>query len=173
NDMFGTDMTIGADTALHRITEAIDALHSTASSHQRSFVVEVMGRNCGYLALMAALATGANWAFVPENPPQVDDWEAVLQRMLRAGRDLGRRSNMVVVAEGARDRHGNPITADHVRRVLEDGLGEDTRVTILGHVQRGGSPSGFDRNLATLCGYHAVHELLRLRPDEEPRLIGI
>ncbi|HSK22267.1 MAG TPA: 6-phosphofructokinase [Egicoccus sp.] len=173
NDMFGTDMTIGADTALHRITEAIDALHSTASSHQRSFVVEVMGRNCGYLALMSALATGANWAFVPENPPQVDDWEAVLQRMLRAGRELGRRSNMVVVAEGARDRHGNPITADHVRRVLEEGLGEDTRVTILGHVQRGGSASAFDRNLATQCGYHAVHELLRLAPDEAPKLIGI
>lgn len=173
NDMFGTDMTIGADTALHRITEAIDALHSTASSHQRSFVVEVMGRNCGYLALMAALATGANWAFVPENPPQTDDWEAVLQRMLRAGRDLGRRSNMVVVAEGARDRNGTPITADRVRRVLEEGLGEDTRVTILGHVQRGGSASAFDRNLATQCGYHAVHELLRLAPDEEPKLIGI
>lgn len=173
NDMFGTDMTIGADTALHRITEAIDAIHSTAASHQRSFVVEVMGRNCGYLALMAALATGANWAFVPENPPQVDDWEAVLQRMLRSGRDLGRRSNLVVVAEGARDRYGTPITADHVRRVLEEGLGEDTRVTILGHVQRGGAASAFDRNLATQCGYHAVHELLRLGADEEPKLIGI
>ncbi|MFA9446625.1 6-phosphofructokinase [Egicoccus sp. AB-alg6-2] len=173
NDMFGTDMTIGADTALHRITEAIDAIHSTAASHQRSFVVEVMGRNCGYLALMSALATGANWAFVPENPPQTDDWEASLQAMVQAGRRIGRRSNLVVVAEGARDRQGRPITADRVKHILEEGLGEDTRVTILGHVQRGGAASAFDRNLATQCGYHAVHELLRLGPDEEPKLIGI
>ncbi|GGI09632.1 6-phosphofructokinase [Egicoccus halophilus] len=173
NDMFGTDMTIGADTALHRITEAIDAIHATAASHQRSFVVEVMGRNCGYLALMSALATGANWAFIPENPPQIDDWEASLQSMVRAGRRIGRRSNLVVVAEGARDLHGEPITADRVQKILEEGLGEDTRVTILGHVQRGGATSAFDRNLSTQCGYHAVQELLRLGPDEEPKLIGI
>ena len=69
NDMFGTDMTIGADTALHRIVEAVDAIQSTASSHQRAFVIEVMGRRCGYLALMGGLATGANFAFIPENPP--------------------------------------------------------------------------------------------------------
>ncbi|MFA9430658.1 6-phosphofructokinase [Egicoccus sp. AB-alg2] len=173
NDMFGTDMTIGADTALHRITEAIDAIHATAASHQRSFVVEVMGRNCGYLALMSALATGANWAFVPENPPQTDDWEGALKEMVQAGRRIGRRSNLVVVAEGARDRHGQPITSERVQKILEEGLGEDTRVTILGHVQRGGATSAFDRNLSTQCGYHAVHELLRLRPDEEPKLIGI
>jgi len=173
NDMFGTDMTIGADTALHRITEAIDAIHATAASHQRSFVVEVMGRNCGYLALMSALATGANWAFVPENPPQTDDWEDALKEMVRAGRRIGRRSNLVVVAEGARDRYGEPITSARVQKILEEGLGEDTRVTILGHVQRGGATSAFDRNLSTQCGFHAVHELLRLRPDEAPKLIGI
>ncbi|MTV26364.1 6-phosphofructokinase [Nitriliruptoraceae bacterium ZYF776] len=173
NDMFGTEMTIGADTALHRITEAIDAIHATAASHQRSFVIEVMGRNCGYLALMASVATGANWTFIPERPPETDDWEALLRGTVEAGRRVGRRQNLVVVAEGAQDRHGEPITSERVKQVLEEGLGEDTRVTILGHVQRGGSPSAFDRNLSTRCGYRAVHELLRLRPDEEPKLVGI
>jgi 6-phosphofructokinase 1 len=173
NDMFGTDMTIGADTALHRITEAIDALHSTASSHQRSFVIEVMGRNCGYLALMSGLATGANWIFVPEHPPEDDDWAEAMRDAVSAGRAVGRRQNLVVVAEGARDRHGEPITAEQVRTILEEGLGEDTRVTILGHVQRGGAASAFDRNLGTRCGYRAVHELLALRPDEGAKLIGI
>jgi 6-phosphofructokinase 1 len=173
NDMFGTDMTIGADSALHRITEAIDSLRSTASSHQRSFVIEVMGRNCGYLALMAALATGANWVFIPEHPPQVDDWRAALQRTVEAGRAIGRRQNLVIVAEGARDLRGEPITSEQVRQTLADGLGEDTRITILGHVQRGGAPSAFDRNLATQCGYHAVQELLASAPDAEPVLVGI
>jgi 6-phosphofructokinase 1 len=173
NDMFGTDMTIGADTALHRITEAIDALHSTAASHQRSFVIEVMGRNCGYLALMSGLATGANWIFIPEHPPEDDDWAVAMRDAVSAGRAVGRRQNLVVVAEGARDRDGQPITADQVRSILEEGLGEDTRVTILGHVQRGGAASAFDRNLGTRCGYRAVHELLALRPDEGAKLVGI
>jgi 6-phosphofructokinase 1 len=173
NDMFGTDMTIGADTALHRITEAIDAIHSTASSHQRSFVVEVMGRNSGYLALMSALATGANWVLIPESPPDTDDWEESMCRALEAGRAIGRRSNLVVVAEGAQDRHGNPITAQHVKEVLEDRLGEDTRVTILGHVQRGGAPSAFDRYLSTVLGHAAVELALNAAPDSEPRLVGI
>src|SRR5262249_4083389 len=75
NDMSGTDMTIGADTALQRITQAIDAISSTAASHQRTFVIEVMGRNCGYLALMGALATGADSVLIPENPPDADDWQ--------------------------------------------------------------------------------------------------
>ena len=173
NDLFGTDMTVGADTALHRITEAIDAIHSTASSHQRSFVIEVMGRNCGYLALMAGLATGANWVFLPEHPPPAADWEQELQRTVRAGRRIGRRQNLVIVAEGARDRHGESITASRVRRVLAEGLGEDTRITILGHVQRGGAPSGFDRNLGTRCGYEAIRELEAGRADDEPRLVGL
>jgi 6-phosphofructokinase 1 len=172
NDMFGTDMTIGADSALHRITEAIDAIHSTASSHQRSFVIEVMGRNCGYLALMSGLAAGANWVLIPENPPDTDDWEDSMCRALTAGRDIGRRRNLVIVAEGARDLKGNPITAQHVKDALEDQLGEDTRVTILGHVQRGGAPSAFDRYLGTMLGYAAVQQVLA-SPGAEPQLIGI
>ena len=172
NDMFGTDMTIGADTALHRITEALDAIHSTASSHQRSFVVEVMGRQAGYLALMSALATGANWVLIPEAPPEQDNWEDAMCEALAAGRRIGRRQNMVIVAEGAQDRHGQPITAAYVREVLETRLGEDTRVTILGHVQRGGHPSAFDRYLGTIVGHAAVEHLLD-NGDGEPQVVGI
>ena len=92
--MVGTDMTIGADTALHRITEAVDAIQSTASSHQRTFVIEVMGRNCGYLALMGGLATGANFVLIPESPPG-DGWEDAMCRRAagRAGRSAGGRTS--------------------------------------------------------------------------------
>jgi 6-phosphofructokinase 1 len=173
NDMYGTDMTIGADTALRRITDAVDAISSTAASHQRSFVVEVMGRHCGYLALMAALATGAEWVLIPENPPDVDNWEETMCRLLRKGREAGRRDTIVIVAEGAQDRHGNPISSLHVRQVLEEQLGDDTRVTILGHVQRGGSPTAFDRNLSTILGYTAVGNLLSADPAREPQVFGI
>jgi 6-phosphofructokinase 1 len=173
NDMFGTDMTIGADTALHRITEAIDAINSTASSHQRTFVIEVMGRRCGYLALMSALATGAEWVFFPEHPPEVENWEETMCNVLRRGREAGRRHSIVIVAEGAHDRQGNPISSEHVKKVLEEELGEDTRVTILGHVQRGGTPSVFDRNMSTLLGYAAVEEILSATPESEPQLIGL
>jgi len=172
NDFFGVDMTIGADSALQRITEAIDAIISTAASHQRTFVVEVMGRHCGYLALMSALATGAEWVFFPESPPDVDDWEATMCDRLRTGRAAGRRDTIVIVAEGAQDRHGNPITVPSVKRVLEERLGVDTRVTILGHVQRGGAPSAFDRNLSTILGAAAVDELLAAPPGSEPQVLG-
>ncbi len=173
NDFFGTDMTIGADTALQRITTALDQIGSTAASHQRTFVVEVMGRNCGYLALMSALAGTAHWVFIPENPPETDDWETMMCDVLAAGRAAGRRHSMVVIAEGARDRYGNPITSDHVKKVLEERLGEDAKVTILGHVQRGGSPSAFDRWMSTLVGNAAVEELLNASPESEPQVIGI
>ncbi len=172
NDMVGTDMTIGADSALHRITEAIDAIGSTASSHQRSFVVEVMGRHCGYLALTSAIAGGIDYVLIPENPPP-EGWEDRMCDLLRRGRAAGRRDSIVVVAEGAADRQGNPISSDYVRQVLEDRLGEDTRVTILGHVQRGGTPSAYDRWMSTLVGHTAVEELLSATPESEPQLIGV
>ncbi len=173
NDMFGTDMTIGADTALHRITQAVDALSSTAASHQRTFVVEVMGRHCGYLALMGALASGADWALIPSSPPQGDHWEERMCEVLRTGRAAGRRDSIVIVAEGARDRQGNRITSESLRKLLKDRLGEDVRVTILGHIQRGGSPSAFDRNLSTILGYAAVDALLAAPPGDPPILIGM
>jgi len=172
NDFHGTDMTIGADSALHRITEAIDAITSTAASHQRTFVVKVMGRNCGYLALMSALATGADWVLIPESPPDVDDWQKVMADRLRAGREAGRRDSIVVLAEGAHDRDGNYIGSTDVQKALEEHLGEEVRITVLGHVQRGGRPSAFDRTLATLMGYEAVKTLLNAQPEDEPVLIG-
>jgi 6-phosphofructokinase 1 len=172
NDMSGTDMTIGADTALHRIVEALDALHSTASSHQRTFVVEVMGRHCGYLALMSSLAPAASWVLIPEQPP-AEDWRQQMCRDIKAGRAIGRRHSVVVIAEGAHDRDGNPITADQVRTLLENELGEDTRITVLGHVQRGGAPSAFDRYLATLLGHVAVERLLTDDPLTPAQLIGL
>ncbi len=173
NDIYGSDMTIGADTALHRITEAIDAITSTAASHQRSFVVEVMGRNCGYLAMMGALAAGADWVFVPERPPEPEKWKDEMCRSLKAGREAGRRDSIVVLAEGAIDNEGNPITSQEVKETLERRIGEETRITILGHVQRGGYPSAFDRNLGTILGHAAVEALLDGEPLVEPQMIGM
>ncbi len=171
--MFGTDMTLGADSALHRITEAVDAISSTAASHQRSFVVKVMGRNCGYLALMGGLATGADWVLIPENPPDVDNWREVMIDRLKAGRRAGRRDTIVVIAEGARDRQGNYIGSTEVAQTLEEATGEEVRVTVLGHVQRGGMPSAFDRNLGTQFGHAAVEHLLATQPETEPQVIGL
>ncbi len=173
NDFYGTDMTIGADSALHRITEAVDAITSTAASHQRTFVVKVMGRNCGYLAVMGALATGADWVLIPESPPDVDNWEQVMCERLKAGRKAGRRDSIVIMAEGACDRHGNYIGSTDVQKALEEALGEEVRVTVLGHVQRGGRPSAFDRNLGTLTGYNAVEAILNAKADTEPMVIGM
>ncbi len=172
NDLVGADSTIGADSALHRIIEAIDALSSTAAAHRRSFVVEVMGRHCGYLPLMAAIAGGCDYVLVPEEPPR-EGWEDQMATSLRAGRLAGRRDSLVIVAEGARDRSGNPITADHVKSVIEDKLGEDARVTILGHVQRGGTPSAYDRWMSTALGYHAALEVINAGPDEVPKIIAV
>ncbi|MFZ5909245.1 MAG: 6-phosphofructokinase [Chloroflexota bacterium] len=173
NDFSGTDMTIGADSALHRITEAVDAITSTAASHQRTFVVKVMGRNCGYLALMGALACGTDWVLIPESPPDVEDWQDVLAERLRAGRKAGRRDSIVILAEGARDRNGEYIGSSDVQRALEERLGEEVRVTVLGHVQRGGRPSAFDRTLSTLMGHEAVNAILAASPEDEPVVIGI
>ncbi|MDR1767890.1 MAG: 6-phosphofructokinase [Propionibacteriaceae bacterium] len=172
NDLVGTDMTIGADSALHRIVDAIDDLSSTAASHQRSFVIEVMGRHCGYLALMGAIAGGADYVLIPESPP-ADGWEDRMCAALKRGREGGRRDSMVVVAEGAIDRSGNPIKSDYVRQVIEERLREDTRVTILGHVQRGGTPSAFDRWASTWLGYEAAIEVLSAEPGHQGPVIGL
>ena len=171
NDLVGADMTIGTDSALHRILEAIDDISSTAASHQRTFIIEVMGRHCGYLALMAAVAGGCDYVLVPELPP-AGGWEEDMCRKLAKGREAGRRESMVVVAEGATDRSGNPISADDVKRVLSERLGEDARVTILGHVQRGGKPSAYDRWMSTLLGCAAAHEAVTATPESEPVIIA-
>ncbi|TSK16025.1 ATP-dependent 6-phosphofructokinase, muscle type [Bagarius yarrelli] len=203
NDFCGTDMTIGTDSALHRIIEVVDAIMTTAQSHQRTFVLEVMGRHCGYLALVSALACGADWVLIPEMPPE-DGWEEKMREedgrrrcvrrkeKLSATRSRGSRLNIIIVAEGAIDRHGKaitsslvkdnragrkrlniiivaegaidrsnkPITTERVKDLVVRCLGFDTRVTILGHVQRGGTPSAFDRILASRMGVEAVLALL-------------
>ncbi|KAL6098099.1 pfkp [Pungitius sinensis] len=159
NDFCGTDMTIGTDSALHRIIEVVDAIMTTAQSHQRTFVLEVMGRHCGYLALVSALACGADWVLIPEMPPE-DGWEDKMCEKLSATRSRGTRLNIIIVAEGAIDRHGKPITSGIVKDLVVKCLGFDTRVTILGHVQRGGTPSAFDRILASRMGVEAVLALL-------------
>nr|XP_019943204.1 PREDICTED: ATP-dependent 6-phosphofructokinase, platelet type-like isoform X1 [Paralichthys olivaceus] len=159
NDFCGTDMTIGTDSALHRIIEVVDAIMTTAQSHQRTFVLEVMGRHCGYLALVSALACGADWVLIPEMPPE-DGWEDKMCQKLSATRSRGTRLNIIIVAEGALDRHGKPITSSYVKELVVKCLGFDTRVTILGHVQRGGTPSAFDRILASRMGVEAVFALL-------------
>jgi 6-phosphofructokinase 1 len=170
NDMLGTDMTIGADSALHRIVEAVDAIGSTAESHQRSFVVEVMGRHCGYLALTSAIAGHAAYVLIPEWPPD-PGWEQDLCEIIRNGRAAGRRHSIVIVAEGAHDSANQPITSEYVRQVLEERLGEDVRLTILGHVQRGGAPSAFDRSMASIQGHAAVEEVLAATAQSVPQLI--
>uniref|UniRef100_A0A8C1V4M3 ATP-dependent 6-phosphofructokinase n=1 Tax=Cyprinus carpio TaxID=7962 RepID=A0A8C1V4M3_CYPCA len=158
NDFCGTDMTIGTDSALHRIIEVVDAIMTTAQSHQRTFVLEVMGRHCGYLALVSALACGADWVLIPEMPPE-DGWEEKMCQKLST-RSRGSRLNIIIVAEGAIDRHGKAITSSIVKDLVVQRLGFDTRVTILGHVQRGGTPSAFDRILASRMGVEAVLALL-------------
>ncbi len=172
NDMVGTDMTVGADSALHRIIEAIDAISSTASSHQRSFVVEVMGRHCGYLALMSAIAGGADYVLIPElRPPE--GWENEMCERLQTTRAAGRRHSIVVVAEGAEDRAGNHITSQYVADAITARTGEDVRVTILGHVQRGGTPTAYDRWMPTLVGHAAAQEVLTARPGHVSQLVGM
>uniref|UniRef100_A0A7N8X124 6-phosphofructokinase n=1 Tax=Mastacembelus armatus TaxID=205130 RepID=A0A7N8X124_9TELE len=156
NDFCGTDMTIGADSALHRIMEIIDAIMTTAQSHQRTFVLEVMGRHCGYLALVSALASGADWLFIPEAAAQ-EDWEDCMCARLESSRTKGSRLNIIIVAEGAIDINGKPISSTYIKDLVVKRLGYDTRVTVLGHVQRGGTPSAFDRILVswTTC-YHTA-----------------
>ena len=172
NDLTSTDLTIGSSTALLRICEALDAISSTASSHSRAFVVEVMGRNCGWLALMAGIASGADYIFVPERPPP-DDWRAHLRESLLSIRDKGKRKSIVIVAEGAIDRELQPIKANMVAEVLSQDLHLDTRVTMLGHTQRGGLPDANDRILATLQGIDALKVLLEDEPSKPAYIIGI
>lgn len=172
NDFCGTDMTIGADTALHRIIDAVDCILTTASSHQRTFIIEVMGRNCGYLALMSSLAVGADYCFIPESPTN-DCWKDKLCRAVKRGRDIGRRHSIIIVAEGAIDIEGNPISVDQVKTVLNDRLKYDARITILGHVQRGGAPSGYDRLISTSMGVESVNKLFRSDDKSESVVITI
>uniref|UniRef100_A0A8C4DDF1 ATP-dependent 6-phosphofructokinase n=1 Tax=Dicentrarchus labrax TaxID=13489 RepID=A0A8C4DDF1_DICLA len=172
NDFCGTDMTIGTDSALHRIIEIVDAITTTAQSHQRTFILEVMGRHCGYLALVTALACGADWVFIPEMPPD-EGWEEHLCRRLTDQRGRGSRLNIIIVAEGAINLKGKPITCDDIKQLVAKKLGFDTRSTILGHVQRGGTPSAFDRILASRMGVESVMALLEATPDTPACVVSL
>uniref|UniRef100_A0A8C4ZIH6 ATP-dependent 6-phosphofructokinase n=1 Tax=Gadus morhua TaxID=8049 RepID=A0A8C4ZIH6_GADMO len=172
NDFCGTDMTIGADSALHRIMEIVDAITTTAQSHQRTFVLEVMGRHCGYLALVSALASGADWLFIPEAPPK-EGWEDRMCSRLEGVRSRGSRLNIIIVAEGAIDDEGKAISSNYIKDLVVDRLGYDTRVTVLGHVQRGGIPSAFDRILSSKLGVEAVVALMEASPNTPACVIGL
>jgi 6-phosphofructokinase 1 len=154
NDLFGSEITIGVGTALNVALEAVDRLKVTASSHQRAFLLEVMGRDCGYLALMTALAGGAEAVIIPEvqiNPDDVAD-------LLMKAYEKGKAHAIVIVAEGA-EYNAEKLSAYYKKH--QERLGFDLRVAILGHIQRGGTPSAYDRILASRLGSGAVEAMAR------------
>jgi 6-phosphofructokinase 1 len=151
NDIYGTDMAIGVDTALNTILDAIDKLRDTATSHNRCFLIEVMGRNCGYLALMGGILGGAEIVVTPEK-------EITMEAVAHSLEDAyvrGKTHAIAVIAEGA------PFKITDLEHYLkQQEVGFEIRLTILGHVQRGGGPTAFDRLLATRMGVEAVHRLV-------------
>ena len=150
NDIPFTDMSLGVDTALNNILHAVDCLKDTASSHDRTFVVETMGRDCGYLALVSGIACGAEYALIPESAYDIDEIGKHLLRRFQEGRD----NSIIMVAEGAGK-------AQDIADQIKDRIGFETRIMVLGHYQRGGSPSSFDRLLAARFGVTAVEALLQ------------
>jgi len=148
NDLFGTDMSIGTDTALNAIVHAVDMIRDTASSHDRMFIIEVMGRNCGYLALASAVACGAEAAIIPEIPTNCD----IIARRLKRRFKEKKTNSIILVAEGA-------SSASQIAEELQNKVGYDSRVSVLGHIQRGGNATVFDRILASKLGRNAVFAL--------------
>ena len=151
NDIWGTDITFGFDTAVNIATEAIDRLHSTASSHKRVMVVEVMGHHAGWIALYAGMAGGADVILLPELGFDMDQINEVILDRARRGKPY----SIVVVAEGI-ETPDKERPSVYVTRVIEEATGIESRDTVLGYIQRGGNPSPFDRNLATRLGGHAT-----------------
>src|SRR5512136_1066204 len=149
NDIPFTDMALGVDTALNNIIYAVDCIKDTASSHARSFVIEVMGRNSGYLASIAAIASGAEYALVPEREFDLTE----ICQQLRARYEEGRDNAIIILAEGAGSAH-------EIANNIKDAIGFETRVTVLGHYQRGGAPTVFDRLLASRLGKFSVEMLV-------------
>ncbi|MBI5696405.1 MAG: 6-phosphofructokinase [Nitrospirae bacterium] len=159
NDIYGTDMAIGVDTALNNIVHAVDSLRDTASSHDRAFILEVMGRSSGYLALTSAIACAAEAVLIPEVPYNLD---AIGSRLLEA-KKRGKTNSIVIVAEGA-------ASAYAIEMKLKSVAGFETRITVLGHLQRGGDPTVFDRLLSTRLGASAVR---RLAEGERGTMVGL
>ncbi|MBL0315092.1 MAG: 6-phosphofructokinase [Flavobacteriales bacterium] len=162
NDLFGTDHCIGFDTATNTVVDAVDKIRDTATSHNRLFFVEVMGRNSGFIALKAGIATGAIAIVLPEDEMSIDD----LVQTLRASEESGKSSSIVIVAEGSKSGGAYEIA----KQVTEKYSEYETRVSVLGHLQRGGSPSCYDRVMASRMGVAAVEGLLEGRKDV---MIGI
>jgi 6-phosphofructokinase 1 len=154
NDIPATDFTIGFDTAVNTVVECIDKIRDTATSHERTYIVEVMGRDAGDIALWAGLADGAESILIPEAPYQIDE---IVERLQRSS-ERGKKHSIIIVAEGV----GSGLD---VADKITDRLGWETRVTVLGHVQRGGSPTAFDRVLASRMGAKAVELLLSGQRD--------
>lgn len=152
NDLFGTDYTIGFDSALNTVVQAIDKIRDTASAHNRLFFIEVMGRDAGFIALRSGIACGAEAILIPEVETHIDK----LKSYLEDGNKRKKTSNIIIVAEG--DDAGGAF--DIAKKVKNDFKDYDVRVTVLGHIQRGGSPSAFDRFLACRLGAAAVDALL-------------
>ena len=151
NDVWGTDISIGTDTAMNTIMGAVDKLRDTASSHQRAILIETMGRNCGYLAVMAGISCGAELVMIPEFPITIEE----VARTIEDAYKRGKTHAIIINAEGSGVR-----TSDLAERFQHQDVGFETRVTILGHIQRGGSPTAYDRLLAARMGIKAVEGLL-------------
>ena len=162
NDLFGTDSTIGYDTALNTIVEAVDKIRDTASSHERLFFIEVMGRDAGFLALNSALASGAEAAIIPERETKEDQLAELIQNGFRKSKN----SSIVIVAESEVTGGANGLA----ERMHREYPGYDVRVTILGHIQRGGSPTAYDRILASRMGVAAIDALM---DEQRSIMIGI
>lgn len=156
NDIWGTDMSLGVDTALNTIMDAVDKLRDTASSHQRAFLVETMGRNCGYLALITGVICGAEVVIIPEQEIPLDQ----IAPEIEAAYARGKTHAIIIMAEGV-----SYSTADVMQELERAEIGFETRVTVLGHTSRGGSPSAFDRMLATRMGVEAVNALINGKTD--------
>jgi 6-phosphofructokinase 1 len=161
NDIWGTNMAIGVDTAMNTIMDAVDKLRDTASSHNRAFLIETMGRGCGYLAVMAGIVCGAEIVLIPEVPTTVEEVALALEDAYRRGKTHA----IVIVAEGA-----NIKTAELSAAIDAMDVGFKTRVTILGHIQRGGGPTAFDRILAARLGSAAVNAILT---GETDKMVGL
>lgn len=156
NDIWGTDCSFGFDTAVSIATDAIDRLHSTASSHKRVMVIEVMGHKAGWIALFAGMAGGGDVILIPEIPYNIKHIGDTIMRRLKAGKP----HSIVVVAEGVKT-DGRKRVAEYIAEEIEYETGIETRETVLGYIQRGGSPTSFDRNLATRMGGHATELIAR------------
>ncbi|MCX7994255.1 MAG: 6-phosphofructokinase [candidate division WOR-3 bacterium] len=147
NDLYGTDFTIGFDTAINSALEAVDRIRDTASSLERVFFIEVMGRHAGFISLAVGLAGGAEDVIIPETPTDIEEIAQTIQNNIKKGK----KSNIIIVAEG--DEAGNALT---IARKVKKLTGEDYRVAVLGYIQRGGAPTANDRILASKLGYYAV-----------------